>query len=118
MTVSKTTTSVVAQPKWIGKSTSVWGALIALAAVAYQTVGPLADAVGVTVPVTGEDIQEASKVGSNIITALGGAVGFGLTLWGRWKAGKNPQPVTFAPNAAPMIVNVAKPPHGDSKISG
>lgn len=105
-----TTTTVIAQPKWIGKSTTFWGALIGVAAVAYQTVGPILDAVGVTVPVTADDIQQAGEVGTKAITAIAGIVGFGLTIWGRFKAGKTAQPVSLTPNAPPKTVEVVKPP--------
>lgn len=103
-----TTTTVVAQPKWLGRSTTIWGALIALAATAYQVVGPIADAVGVTVPVTPEDIAAASHAGSAILSGVGAAVGLALTIWGRFKAGRIAQPISVVPGAPPVSIEVIK----------
>jgi len=109
------TTTVLAQPKWIGKSMSIWGALIALAATTYQVAGPIADAVGVTVPVTPQDIQAAGNAGAAVISAIGAIAGLGLTVWGRFRAGRNVQPVAMLPNEPPKTVTVTKPPHSGDK---
>lgn len=102
--------TTLAKPKWIGKSMTIWGSIIAIAATAYQTIGPIADAVGVTVPVTPEDIQAAGNAGELAITGIGAVAGLVLTWWGRWRAGKNVQPVAMLPNAESTIVTVTTPP--------
>ena len=106
----KSMTTVIAQPKWIGTSSTFWGALIAFVTTAYQVIGPIADAIGVTVPLTQDDIINAGQIGTNLIVAVGAAIGFALTIWGRIKAGRKAQPVTFIPNADPQTVTVVKPP--------
>lgn len=105
-------TTVEVQPKWILKSLTFWGAALSAAAVAYQVGKPIADSVGFTVPVTPEDIQNVQHVGAAAITAIGGVVGLGLTIWGRFKAGKTPQPVTILPSAPDTThtVEIVKPP--------
>lgn len=101
---------VTAQPKWIGSSMTIWGSLIAVAATAYQVLGPILDAVGVTVPITQQDIQDAGNVGGNVITAVAAAAGLVFTWWGRIRSGRNVQPVSILPNAPKEIVTVATPP--------
>lgn len=110
--------TVLAKPKWIGKSLSVWGAIIAMAATAFQVIGPIADAVGVTVPVTPQDVQEASHTGELVITAVGAVVGLVLTVVGRIRAGNNVQPVSMLPAAESKIVSVVTPPASSSKQTG
>lgn len=109
--------TVLAKPKWIGKSMTIWGSVIAIATTAYQTVGPVLDAVGVTVPITPADIEAAGNAGSLAITGVGAVVGLVLTWWGRIRAGKNVQPVTLTGAAESQIVTVATPP-ATGKSSG
>lgn len=101
---------VTAQPKWIGKSMTIWGSLIAVAATAYQVLGPILDAVGVTVPITPQDIQDAGNVGGNVITAVTAAAGLVLTWWGRFRSGTNVQPISLTPNAPKEVVTITTPP--------
>lgn len=110
--------TVLAKPKWIGKSMTIWGSLIAIATTGYQTVGPILDAVGVTVPITPADIEAASNAGSLIITGVGAAAGLIITWIGRFRAGRNVQPITMAPSAESKIVTVVTPPASHSKQTG
>jgi len=103
-------TTMLAQPKWIGKSMTIWGSIVAIAATAYQTIGPILDAVGITAPVTPGEIEAAGNAGSLIITGGTALVGLIVTWIGRIRAGRNVQPVTVLPNAQSEIVTVAKPP--------
>lgn len=114
-----TTKTEITQPKWIAKSTTFWGALISFATVGLSTVGPILDAVGVTIPVTPADIEAASNTGTLAIQAAGAVVGLFATIFGRWKAGKTAQPVSMLPNAPATTLEVAKPPSGvTGKSSG
>lgn len=110
------TTSVPVQPKWVGKSMTIWGSLFALIAVAYGTVGPILDAVGVTIPVTPQEIEAVKNVGTDTIKLAGTIFGTALVWWGRIRAGRNAQPITFTPDATPVTVKVV-PAGNDMKAS-
>ena len=103
-------TQVIAQPKFVLKSMSIWGALVSVLSTAYVVVGPILDATGVTVPVTPGDITTVGQAGGNAIAAVGALAGALLTIWGRFRAGKTAQPVSLTVNAAPESVTVVKPP--------
>lgn len=102
-------TQVIAQPKFILKSMTIWGALVSLASTAYVVVGPILEATGITVPVTPTDVTTVGQAGGNAIAAVGALAGALLTIWGRYKAGRVAQPIAIAP-ANPVTVTVVKPP--------
>ena len=101
-------TQVVAQPKFILKSMTIWGALVSLASTAFVVVGPILEATGITVPVTPGDVGAVGQAGGNAIAAVGALAGALLTIWGRYKAGRVAQPIAVAP-AGPVAITVVKP---------
>ncbi len=111
-------TNVLSQPKWVGRSSTIWGAIIAVIATGYQVVGPIADTIGITIPVTPGDIQAANNSGAAIISGIGALAGLALTVWGRFKAGKVTQPVSVFPNAPKTTVTVVTPQALTKKASG
>ncbi len=103
-------TQVVAQPKFVLKSMSIWGALVSLVSTAYVVVGPILESTGITVPVTPTDVTTVGQAGGNAIAAVGALAGALLTIWGRFRAGRTAQPVSMVPAAPPVTVTVVKPP--------
>lgn len=104
------TTTVVAQPKFVLKSMSIWGAIVSVFSMGLQVGGPILDAIGVTSPVQPGDVQVVSDAGSQIISGIGTAIGAALVVWGRFRAGRTAQPVSMTVNANPLTVEVARPP--------
>lgn len=103
-------TQVIAQPKFVLKSMSIWGALISVLSTAYVVVGPILEATGVSVPVTPTDVNDIGQAGGNAIAAIGALVGSVLTIWGRFRAGRIAQPISIVPNAPIATMTVVKPP--------
>lgn len=101
------TTQVVAvQPKFVLKSMTIWGAIMQVVSMGVAVVGPIADATGYSNPVQPGDVELIGNTGMAAIGAIGTLVGAFFGIWGRFRAGKNAQPVTMAPNAAPVTVVV------------
>jgi len=113
MTTLSGTAVVPVQPKWVGKSMTIWGSLFALIAVGFKTLGPVLDLVGVTVPITEVDVEAVKTAGTDAIALAGSVFGTVLVWWGRFRAGRTAQPVTLNPAATdPVSVVVVKSPKG------
>lgn len=104
------TQTVIAQPKFVLKSMSIWGAIISVLSMGLQVVGPILEATGNTNPVQTGDVEVVAGAGQQIVSGLGTLVGAVLVIWGRFRAGRTPQPVSMTINAAPQTVEVVKPP--------
>lgn len=103
-------TQVVAQPKFVLKSMSIWGAITSVISMAIAVVGPIAEATGYSNPVQPGDVEVVSQAGASVIGALGTLAGSVLVIWGRFRAGKTAQPITITPNAPVQTITIAKPP--------
>lgn len=100
-------TQVVAvQPKIFLKSMTIWGAFIQVISMIVAVAGPLMDATGYSNPVQPGDVEIISNTGAAVIGAIGTLAGAVLTIVGRFRAGRNAQPVALAPNASPASVTV------------
>lgn len=103
-------TQVVAKPKFVLKSMSIWGAIIQVVSMGIAVVKPLAEATGYTVPVEPGDVESIGNAGLAAIGAIGTLAGAFLGIWGRFRAGKTVQPISLTVNAPAQTVTVAKPP--------
>lgn len=99
-------TSVPVQPKIFLKSMSIWGAFTQVISMVIAVAGPIMDATGITNPVQPGDVEIITNTGAAVIGAVGTLAGAIMTIIGRLRAGKTPQPITFAPSAAPVSVIV------------
>lgn len=94
--------SMLVQPKWVGKSATIIGVVMAALSIIVQFLAPM---LGIDLSVTDiENIQEALMV---LIVAGGGLFGSIMAVWGRFRAGKLIQPVSFVPYADPVKVALA-----------
>lgn len=99
-------TAVPVQPKFIGKSMTIWGAIMQVISMGVAVGGPILDAVGVTNPVQPGDVETIGQTGMAAIGAVGTLIGAFFTVWGRFRSGTTAQPVSMAAGAAPVKVLV------------
>jgi uncharacterized protein (TIGR02594 family) len=78
---SKETKSMTQQPKWWGRSLTIWGALITAISTVLPIVGPL-----VGLDLSAADILRFGDQVNQVLQALGGILGTILTVYGRFRA--------------------------------
>lgn len=101
---------VSVQPKWVGKSMTIWGAVVSAVSIFVPIVKQIATQVGTDIPVEPSDITNVGSAVGTTIQAVGGLAGLLLTWIGRVRAGKNPQPIVTVPTSEPVAVTVEKSP--------
>jgi uncharacterized protein (TIGR02594 family) len=78
---STETKSMTQQPKWWGRSLTIWGALITAISTVLPIVGPL-----VGLDLSAADILRFGDQVNQVLQALGGILGTILTVYGRFRA--------------------------------
>lgn len=104
------------QPKWVGKSMTIWGGIIGALTILVPIITQLAGSIGTTVPVDPTDVTSIGDAVGTTIKAIGGVATLVMVFWGRIRAGRVAQPVSMVPNAP--AVTVVLPTSTAGKRSG
>ena len=80
-----TTATVLAQPKWIGKSWTIWGGIIAAASAAAPIISAITGA-----DITAEDVNQVGAGVANVAQGIGGLVGLLMVFYGRLRKDSAP----------------------------
>lgn len=69
------------EPKWWGRSLTIWGTIVTTLATVLPVIGPL-----VGLDITAEMVRDFGEQATRVIQAIGGLVGVLMTIWGRSRA--------------------------------
>jgi uncharacterized protein (TIGR02594 family) len=81
MTTIPTPSQNSPEPKWWGRSLTIWGTIVTTLATVLPVIGPL-----IGLDITAEMVRDFGEQATRVIQAIGGLVGVLMTIWGRSRA--------------------------------